>query len=408
MLSARMEAMTNGAAEPLMVTQWTVRSLRDLRRDPEHSVFAGVCAGIAKQSGYDVLIVRTLFVLLATAAGIGIAIYLLLAASSPMGSTEAPLDRYLPSWRSLDDTALLAILIACSALIALVVGIFNPLSIGTLLIVVGATGLTLATRAQAAAQLRLLPPPVLEEMSTLLSPQAKAVNWAPPSAIEGPIRPWAKRLFSGVITGILAVATWLTVSTLVQHENIMLISYSAALLVVGMGMILTARHGRSLLLLVGGIILTLLIIYSSINKAGIFANFQAPEKHYTAASALPSHWDYRDDAIALKLTGASLNGDINPEIRTQGTLMRLDLADLKLDRDQEIMLNTQGSFLQIVLPTDVEVVLAGDTRLTIITVDGERLPLFQTNPEWSRPGSAGQPVLTLNLDTRVSLIEVVT
>ena len=403
-----MDVMTNGTAEPQVVTQWSLHSLRNLHRDQEHSVFSGVCAGIAKQSGYDVLIIRTLFVLLATAAGVGIAIYILLTISSPTGSSGAPLDRFIPSWRSLDDTALLAILIACSALTALVAGIFNPLSIGTLLIVVGAAGLTLATRAQADAQLRHLPPPVVEEMSTLLPAQSQS-SVLPTSAVtNNPIKPWMKRLFSAVITLILAVATGLTVSTLVQHENVVLISYSAALLVIGMGMILTARHGRSLVLLMAGITLSMFLIYASTNRAGIFANFQAPETRYTSVSAIPERWEYLDDAVSLSLSDASLNGKVTPAIRAQGTLMRLDLADLKLDRDQEIALDTQGSMVQILLPADTEVILVGDTSMTIITVDGERLPLSRRHPVWQTSEYVGQPVLTLNLDSRVSLIEVIT
>jgi signal transduction histidine kinase len=57
---------------------------RSLRRDRSHGVVAGVCAGIAKQAGVDVLLVRIVFVALAFAGGLGIVLYLLLWAFVPV------------------------------------------------------------------------------------------------------------------------------------------------------------------------------------------------------------------------------------------------------------------------------------------------------------------------------------
>jgi signal transduction histidine kinase/phage shock protein PspC (stress-responsive transcriptional regulator) len=56
---------------------------RTLRRDRSHGVVGGVCAGIAKQAGIDVLIVRILFVSLVFAGGFGVALYALLWALVP-------------------------------------------------------------------------------------------------------------------------------------------------------------------------------------------------------------------------------------------------------------------------------------------------------------------------------------
>jgi signal transduction histidine kinase len=55
-----------------------VTSTTSLRRDRAAGVVAGVCAGIAKQVGIDVAIVRIVFIALAFAGGIGIALYALL------------------------------------------------------------------------------------------------------------------------------------------------------------------------------------------------------------------------------------------------------------------------------------------------------------------------------------------
>jgi signal transduction histidine kinase len=62
-------------------------STRSLRRDRSHGAVAGVCAGIAKQTGVDVLVVRIVFVALVFAGGFGIALYALLWALVPAEGT---------------------------------------------------------------------------------------------------------------------------------------------------------------------------------------------------------------------------------------------------------------------------------------------------------------------------------
>src|SRR4051794_32079855 len=57
-----------------------------LRRDTEHRVIAGVCAGLARQFGVDPLIVRVAFVAAASAGGIGVAVYALAWVFVPAGS----------------------------------------------------------------------------------------------------------------------------------------------------------------------------------------------------------------------------------------------------------------------------------------------------------------------------------
>jgi signal transduction histidine kinase len=56
---------------------------RSLRRDRSNGAVAGVCAGIAKQAGIDVVIIRILFIALVFAGGFGLALYVLLWALVP-------------------------------------------------------------------------------------------------------------------------------------------------------------------------------------------------------------------------------------------------------------------------------------------------------------------------------------
>src|SRR3954471_10500331 len=46
-----------------------------LRRDPEHRVVAGVCAGIARHFGVDPLVVRVAFMAATFAGGLGVVAY---------------------------------------------------------------------------------------------------------------------------------------------------------------------------------------------------------------------------------------------------------------------------------------------------------------------------------------------
>jgi phage shock protein PspC (stress-responsive transcriptional regulator) len=56
-----------------------------LRRDLEHRLIAGVCAGIARAFGIDTLLVRIAFIAAAAAGGVGVAVYLVLWAAVPAG-----------------------------------------------------------------------------------------------------------------------------------------------------------------------------------------------------------------------------------------------------------------------------------------------------------------------------------
>jgi phage shock protein PspC (stress-responsive transcriptional regulator) len=60
-----------------------------LRRDTEHRLVAGVCAGLGRHLGVDPLIVRVAFVAAATSGGIGVALYLLAWVFIPAGDAPA-------------------------------------------------------------------------------------------------------------------------------------------------------------------------------------------------------------------------------------------------------------------------------------------------------------------------------
>jgi signal transduction histidine kinase len=59
-----------------------------LRRDPAHGLIGGVCAGLAPRLGVDALVLRVVFVVMASAGGAGIVLYLLAWALIPAGEGE--------------------------------------------------------------------------------------------------------------------------------------------------------------------------------------------------------------------------------------------------------------------------------------------------------------------------------
>src|SRR3954468_3322256 len=90
-----MEPMSSAPATP------PASPRRTLQRDPAHGYVAGVCAGLARATGIDPLIVRVGFIAAALAGGFGIAIYVLAWALLPAGSARgASLTRSLRGGRA--------------------------------------------------------------------------------------------------------------------------------------------------------------------------------------------------------------------------------------------------------------------------------------------------------------------
>jgi signal transduction histidine kinase len=88
-----------------------------LRRDTEHRIIGGVCAGMARHIGVDPIIVRVAFVAAATAGGVGIAIYLLAWVFVPAGAAPAGPVRLRTS-RGMIEIAVGVALLALAVLLA--------------------------------------------------------------------------------------------------------------------------------------------------------------------------------------------------------------------------------------------------------------------------------------------------
>ncbi|MEA2151728.1 MAG: hypothetical protein QOD69_3558, partial [Solirubrobacteraceae bacterium] len=68
----------------------TAADARELRRDPEHGLVAGVCAGIGAHLDIDPVLLRIAFVATAPAAGLGLVAYVLAWMLLPAGDVTSP------------------------------------------------------------------------------------------------------------------------------------------------------------------------------------------------------------------------------------------------------------------------------------------------------------------------------
>ena len=108
-----MASTASGAGEPARSAR------RGPRRDLEHRLIAGVCSGLARQAGIDPLVVRIVFVAMATAGGVGIPLYLIAWLLMPAGEADAPPRRRIGDRRAELEVAIGAGLLLLSVLLGL-------------------------------------------------------------------------------------------------------------------------------------------------------------------------------------------------------------------------------------------------------------------------------------------------
>jgi signal transduction histidine kinase/phage shock protein PspC (stress-responsive transcriptional regulator) len=133
-----------------------------LRRDPEHGILKGVCAGIGRHLGIDPIIVRVVFIAAAAAGGIGVVLYLVAMVVVPAGDGRA-LGGRLRSGRASIEVAAGAGLLVLSVLLAFrALGIWFSDPVAWPLVLVAAGGALLWRQSQQPGE-RLSPPPLSAE-----------------------------------------------------------------------------------------------------------------------------------------------------------------------------------------------------------------------------------------------------
>jgi phage shock protein PspC (stress-responsive transcriptional regulator) len=109
-----------------------------VRRDPQHRVLAGVCAGLARRWGVDANLLRIALVVLCFSSGLGLILYGIGLALIPRaGSSEPPVRRALPFTRTWNAPTLVLATIAAGVVVFGVLGGWSGIGIFPLLVVGG-------------------------------------------------------------------------------------------------------------------------------------------------------------------------------------------------------------------------------------------------------------------------------
>lgn len=215
-----------------------------LERVPRGGKITGLSVAIANWLGVDVLLVRALFVVTALSAGFGLMLYLagwLLTRDARTGTT--PLDRVGTHWHQLPGRVVAGWALALSALVSLTFGS----ALGTNwfgVIMLGAT-------AWLGSRSRRHPP-------TLTPGRAPArVVYRPMATGQVPLTGATRQPRHTTVPaaiGTLGVAVLVAGLIWENHPDGYILPLAGALLVLGIGLVLIAWHGRSVLLVVCGIL----------------------------------------------------------------------------------------------------------------------------------------------------------
>ncbi len=114
-------------------------SLRTLRRDVDHRVVGGVCAGLARSIGLDPLILRVAFVA-AAVAGVGIPAYVVAWAVLPAEGGRAPVARLLSGRAAVEVALGVGLLVLAAMLTMRELGIWFSDAIAWPLVLIAAGG----------------------------------------------------------------------------------------------------------------------------------------------------------------------------------------------------------------------------------------------------------------------------
>ena len=246
-------------AAPQTRRDWAAQFLA-LERVPSQGKVTGLSPALAAWLGVDVLLIRVLFVITAFSSGLGLILYVaswLLTRDDRTGS--APLDRVGTHWHELPPRVVVGWAAGLSVLLSLTFG--AAIGIRAPSIAVLALMVWLGSRAR--QRIPGPPRPMAVVGSTpALSSRSSHTPITPrgPGAGASSPRPSTVPLALAVLgaAGLAAGLTWET------SPGNMIVSAAAALLVVGIGLVLTAWRGRSVLLVLCGIVLSVTLVVATL------------------------------------------------------------------------------------------------------------------------------------------------
>lgn len=378
----------------------------ELRRSPaDQARIAGVCAGLATTWRVDPLIVRIAFVVLALGGGIGFTLYAVAYALSVGPSGEAaPLDRMLPQWRRWSQRRLTWTIIALCVVTAIVLAPFVPVGLLPSVIVLAMWWVGIERpRRQAVAdrQARAAAPasaPVDPQVAAFWSHPDPVGLYAPPQPPAAPLvdprvrlarRRCVRLAWVGLALMGLAMSA---VSVISLRHRLPWVAYpAAALLVIGVMLMVGSQIGRPKGFLALGVIVALI-------TAGGLADHTAAtvtqSGHGTAFSSPSDHTKITHEA------------DLPEQITRDVGSIDLDLSQLELTADRSLIVTVDTGSLRVRIPEGTRVAIdyscdMGSARiLDRVTKSGPDI-----SGSVSDPGEG--PVLHLTVHSDLGSVEVI-
>lgn len=299
---------------------WAAEFL-DLKRTPAHGNITGLSVALADWLGIDVLLVRCLFVLTGLCSGIGVLAYLtgwILTRNATTGM--APLDHVGRRWRNAPPKVVVSW--------ALAFGILGSLLFGTVTGVGWLPVAMIAVTAWAGTQGRLRRGGTPRRVTTRY--------WSPTPA---PVKAH-DRAAVAITLGTLLLAAGAAFATTVWFPDKVVLPLAAALGMIGLGLLVLARRGRGLGLIIPGVIVAV---------AMAAAMIALPPRGSDAIHYLAS-----DQLGDVTLYDSQQSLDIGAVPITEDDQWQIDLRDsrlgLTLAADQNVIIEFNYSDSTAMLP----------------------------------------------------------
>lgn len=363
--------------------------LKSLRRSSSDRVVAGVCGGLGRSLGLDPLLIRVVLAVLVLFGGAGILLYaagwLLLPEDDGRPSIADRAYRGAPSGT---HRPLLGAIVLTVIVLGTVLGTTGSWD-GTLLLVLAVAGIAVWLDRRSAAPVTYAPPATATAAAATLPATGQPIAYQPPMA---PAPPRPRRPRSVLLPGTLSVAL-IAVGVLAAVDNLSdtVVPASAypalALAVVGVGLVVGARYGRSRLLIVVGVVLALATgAASAVDRIDVTNGRDVNQVLRPASLAdLPRAAEFRSGTVTYDLSALDLSS---------GTAA----MDVSIGAGEII----------VVVPPDVDVTVSADVGVGEVDLLGrtdDGVGVDRTLQDVGADGSGGGS-LDLTLHSGVGNLEV--
>ncbi len=345
----------------------------ELRREPARGKLTGLSVAIAEWLGIDVLLVRTLVVITSLSAGVGALGYLAGWAMTRDANTGlAPLDKLGDRWRQVAPRTVVGFATGVVLLFGLTFG--SIVGFGWLpLIVIGLTVMT---------GLRL-PPAKPRPVRPQFAPAPNAGALPPGAyAVPPPRRPtWP------ITVGTLCVAA-LAGGAVFEADPMNIVRPAAVtLLIIGLGLLLAARRGTAVGLVLAGVVITV-----TMGGLALLAPSGGQNPSAVAEYGEVHYFDSLDQ--------------VPNEMVFDSQMVTVDLGVVGVTAEHDLYVTANDSSITVIMPMDANVQVLLDYTDSFFWVHDQLEfgsgSLHQTNQPYP-----DQPTFTVHIQATGSRIEVI-